>query len=130
MKDEGKAKDQLLNELPEMRQRIAELETSEAQWKQAEENLLKRTYEFQAIFQAFPDLYFRLDSDGKILDYNAGHASYLYVPPDVFLGKRMQDVLPPNVGQQFHEAILQVLKTNSLVSIEYSLAMPNGGTKL
>ena len=38
----------------------------------------------------------------------------------------MQDVLPPNVGQQFHEAILQVLKTNSLVSIEYSLAMPNG----
>jgi hypothetical protein len=46
MKDEDKAKDQLLNELAEMRQRIAELETSEAQWKQAEENLLKRTSEF------------------------------------------------------------------------------------
>jgi hypothetical protein len=40
MKDEDKAKDQLLNELAEMRQRIAELETSEAQWKQAEGNLL------------------------------------------------------------------------------------------
>jgi PAS domain-containing protein len=38
----------------------------------------------------------------------------------------MQDVLPPNVGQEFHEAILQVLKTNSLVRIEYSLAMRNG----
>jgi len=46
MKDEDKAKDQLLNELAEMRQRIAELETSEAQWNQAEENLLKRTSEF------------------------------------------------------------------------------------
>jgi PAS domain S-box-containing protein len=100
-------------------------EMSETQQRQIEEKSLQRTSELKAIFQAFPDLYFRLDSDGTILDYNVGNISYLYVPPEVFLGKRVQDILPPNVGQQFHEAIIQVLKTNSLVSIEYSLPMPN-----
>ena len=126
MKDEEKSKEQLIKELSEMRQRMAALEASAKKREGEEETLLQRTSELRAVFRAFPDLFFRLDPDGTIVDYHAGHTSYLYVAPESFLGKRMQDVLPPRVGQQFHEAISQVLKAKKMVSIEYELPMPPG----
>ncbi|MFE1743773.1 PAS domain S-box protein [Coleofasciculus sp. H7-2] len=100
----------------------------------SEEQLRQTTSELKAVFQAFPDLYFRLNSDGTILDYNAGQigTGNLYIPPEVFLGKRMQDILPPHIGHQFDEGILQVLQKNSLgahspasVHLEYSLPSEN-----
>jgi len=126
MKDQDKSKNQLIHELIEMRRRMAELEASEKKHEQEEQTLLQRTSELRAIFQAFPDLYFRIDPDGTIVDYNAGHTSYLYVAPEAFLGKRMQDVLPPKIGHQFQEAITQVLKTKRMVSVEYELPMAAG----
>ena len=41
MKDEDKTKEQLTNELGEMRQRIAELEASETKRKQAERKIVE-----------------------------------------------------------------------------------------
>ena len=126
MKDENKSRQQLVDELIEMRRRVAALEASGKKHEREEEALLQKTSELRAIFQAFPDLYFRLGPDGTIVDYNAGHTSYLYVAPGAFLGKRMQDVLPPKIGQQFQEAVTQVLKTKRMVSVEYELPMPTG----
>ncbi|MEI9475423.1 MAG: ATP-binding protein [Deltaproteobacteria bacterium] len=126
MKDEDKSTQQLIDELIEMRQRVAALEASEKKHQREEETLLQRTSELRGIFQAFPDLYFRLGSDGTIVDYNAGRTSYLYIAPEAFLGKRMQDVLPPKIGRQFQEAISQVLKTKRMVSVVYELPMPTG----
>ena len=94
--------------------------------KQAEEKFRQKTSELEAIFQAFPDLLFRLDANGIYLDYKAGNSSNLYVPPEVFLGKRIEDILPPEVAQKFHQGIVQVLQTNELVASEYSLSTPNG----
>ncbi len=98
--------------------------------KRAEEELRKTTSELQAIFQAFPDLYFLLDYDGKILDYYGVRSSDLYIPPEVFLGKciqDMQDIIPPNLGEQARDAIRQVIETKSLVSREYWLPVREGG---
>ena len=87
-----------------MRTKDTELNPSE-KLKKLEENLYQKASELQAIFNAFPDLFFRMDSEGTILDYKAGQPSYLYARPEAFLGKRMQEILPGEVGQQFHEAI-------------------------
>ena len=46
-----------------------------------------------AIFQAFNDLLFVLDSDGTILDYKAGDMSHLYTSPEKFLRRKMQEFL-------------------------------------
>ena len=126
MKDEEKSREQLINELVETRQRLAALEASEKKHEREEETLRRRTSELRAVFQAFPDLYFRLDGDGTIVDYNAGRASHLYIAPESFLGKRMQDVLPSKVGQQFQVAINRVLTGRRMVSLEYVLPMPAG----
>jgi len=92
----------------------------------AEEKLFQKTSELQAIFLAFPDLYYRIDMDGKILDYNIGQLSDSYVLPEAFIGKRLQDIFPPDVGQKFIDSIQKVIETDSLVGIEYSLPMKNG----
>ncbi len=80
--------------------------------------------EMTAIFDAFPDLLFRLDQNGLILDYRAGNApEQLYTPPEAFLGKPMQSVLPANVSQQMLQAIQQALASGSIVSVEYCLML-------
>jgi len=95
---------------------------------QAEEQLRQKNAELQAIFDAFPDLFFKLSRDGKILDYKVGSSNVeqLYVSPSVFLGKAMREVLPPIIADKFEEAREEVLRTNSLAIIEYSLEMPEG----
>ncbi|MGB3652814.1 MAG: CBS domain-containing protein, partial [Rivularia sp. (in: cyanobacteria)] len=91
-----------------------------------EAQLLQTTSELQELFQAFPDIYFRLKSDGTILSCHANEFSDLYLPPDKFLGKQLEEVVPPSIACQFQEAISQVLETNSLIAIEYSLSVPSG----
>lgn len=89
---------------------------------EAEQQLRQKNAELQAIFDAFPDIFFRMAADGTILDYKVGKDSpRLYLTPSVFLGKRMPEVLPSTIAQQFKEALARVRQTNSSVSIEYSL---------
>lgn len=105
--------------------------------KQMEEELRKahdemelrvtqRTAELKSIFEAFPDLYFRMDNDGRILHYYTGHLSDLYAPPEMFLGKLPVDVLPVPVGDLLQDAVARVVETNAMVSVEYALPMPDG----
>ncbi|HEX4946676.1 MAG TPA: ATP-binding protein [Blastocatellia bacterium] len=82
--------------------------------------------ELRAILSAFPDLYFRLDADGTILDYHAGRVADLYVTPEIFLGKRMTEVLPAEVGHLTQTALQQVQATKEMAKVEYSLLMPQG----
>ena len=86
--------------------------------QQKSEELISR---LQAIVEAFPDLHFRVDAHGTILDFNAGRIADLYVPPQKFLGRKMQEVLPPDVGKMFGSAFGEALKTGRIVAREYSL---------
>jgi diguanylate cyclase (GGDEF)-like protein/PAS domain S-box-containing protein len=86
----------------------------------AEQNVRQMASEVQAILQALPDLYFRLDSEGTILDLRAGRAADLYFPVESLLGKNIQD-MHPRVGKQFRQAIRQVRETNAPSIIEYSI---------
>ncbi|HEY9653777.1 MAG TPA: PAS domain S-box protein [Coleofasciculaceae cyanobacterium] len=94
--------------------------------KQTEERLRQTNQEMQAIFAAFPDILFRVAADGTILDYKTKQDDNLYTSPEMFLGKRVQDVLPPPVGQNIQAEVGRVLETDSPVSLEYSLPMPDG----
>lgn len=91
--------------------------------------LQQRNKELEAIFEAFPDLYFRIDAQGLILDFHQGQlfaSQDLYVSPELSLGKPMQAVLPPEVGEQMYIALAQVIETQQMVSMEYTLPMESG----
>ena len=92
----------------------------------AEEALRQKTSELESVFLALPDLYFRLNADGIILDYLSGNSSDLYLSPDYFVGKRMTDILPVTAASQFDMAILKISESGTPVNIEYALELPTG----
>jgi PAS domain S-box-containing protein len=94
--------------------------------KAMEEELLQRGKEMEAIFQALPDLYFRLKKDGTIVDYRAGKTMDLYAPPERFLGKRVQDVLPSDVGLKAAQAVRKLEADSTSATFEYTLPLPGG----
>ena len=88
-----------------------------------EAQLRQKTSEFAAILQVLPDLYFRLNADGTILDYKPGKMESLDIPLGDCQGKSLRECLPIAVGDRFHQAITQVLKTQYEVSFEYTLTL-------
>ncbi|MCF6285299.1 MAG: PAS domain-containing protein, partial [Candidatus Hydrogenedentes bacterium] len=93
--------------------------------KLAEEAQRKTTVLLESVHEANPDLQFVLDSGGVITHFHANEQE-LYVPPEEFFGKRMQDVLPEEIGKKFERSIQEAKARESLVTLEYTLPMPKG----
>ncbi|WAS95634.1 STAS domain-containing protein [Nannocystis punicea] len=105
----------------ELRGRIARLEREAAEARQANEERLKLAAALENIYRGVPDLFFQLRLDGTITHYLASPTSPLYVPPEVFLDKRMQEVLPPAVGAQFVAAFREAEGPAGKARLEYML---------
>lgn len=89
--------------------------------KEAEEKLYQRTRELQAIFSAIPDLFFKINKDGVIIDYMAGEKKDLYLPPSEFLGKNLKNLFPVQISEKAIKAINEALTKNKMEIIEYEL---------
>jgi PAS domain S-box-containing protein len=89
------------------------------------QNLQKSEAENRAIVDAVPDLLFRVQKDGIILDYRKPGNMELYVPPDQFLGKAFTDILPHNISSLADNAIKNAIRTNEIIIFEYNLIMNN-----
>src|SRR5215510_6429607 len=85
------------------------------------QELLNASSQMRAVFQAIPDLLFRLDREGVILDFKAGATSDLLLPPKELLGRKIQNGPLKPINQQFRDALRRVQEENSVVSLEYSL---------
>jgi PAS domain S-box-containing protein len=124
------AHDELEQRVHERTAELAEtnmaLEEEIAEHEAAREQLLQRSSELEGIFRALPDLYFRTDADGTVLDFRAGEATKLVLSPEAFLGRRLQDVLPPELGTRIEEALQQLALTAELVLFEYELELADG----
>ncbi|NUO54345.1 MAG: PAS domain-containing protein, partial [Polyangiaceae bacterium] len=94
--------------------------------RMAEARLARKTAELEAVFRALPDLLFRTDEDGRIIDYGAGKAADLYVPPDTFIGKTFIEVLPPAVGAALAATMARAHATGKIEALEYDLDVPSG----
>lgn len=70
MKDEDKTKEQLINELVEMRQRIAAFKTKEIQLKQAEEALRESEERYRTLFEESMDALYITTPEGKFVNVN------------------------------------------------------------
>ncbi|WP_200348273.1 PAS domain-containing protein [Halochromatium glycolicum] len=62
------------------------------------------------------DLIFVLEADGTIVDFYQAEGAALYVPAEVFLGKRPEDVLPAHIGQAFRETVERAWKEQRSIS--------------
>ena len=69
-KTKDKTKEQLINELVEMRQRITELEKSEADRKRTQEALRESDEKYRRIFETSKDVLYLTSREGKFVDIN------------------------------------------------------------
>ncbi|MCC5642716.1 PAS domain S-box protein [Nostoc sp. CHAB 5824] len=110
----------------ELTKALEQLQSETAKRQAVEAQLCQKTSEFAAVLQVLPDLYFRIDADGSILDYKPGKMHKPYIATGDCHGKSLRECLPIAVGDRFHQAITQVLETQYEVSFEYTLALPSG----
>ncbi|MFH1893985.1 MAG: PAS domain S-box protein [Candidatus Zixiibacteriota bacterium] len=88
--------------------------------KKAEKDMQESETRTRAILRTYPDLMFQFSSDGTFLDYIAPTED-LYVEERAFLGKNVQDVMPPEVATVSLHAIENALRTNVMQTCEYEL---------
>ena len=86
-----------------------------------ERHVAARTAELSGLLAAIPDLIFKVDRDGRLLDYVAPKEEDLAVPPDRFLGHRLTDVLPPDVSLPALSAVTRALAGAPVPPFEYRL---------
>ena len=94
--------------------------------KQAEETARQTAAELQAVFDTIPDLFFRLDNTGVILDYYAGRQTRRDGSLPIYAGQPVTAVLPPEAAGQIQEALAQARHTEQMVTVEYLLPSPQG----
>ena len=102
---------------------ISSARRSEAAQRQANEALRVSEARQRALLSAIPELVFRIRRDGVFLDYHAPDIERLAAPPEVFLGKPVQAVMPPPVAEQTLHFIEQVLATGQPAQFEYALTL-------
>jgi len=78
------------------------------------------------MLQAFDDLLFVLDHQGRILDAKVGSQSQLYATPENFLHKKIRDTLPPAIGRNIEDAIHELHRDKTVAPVEYLLPTPSG----
>ncbi len=87
--------------------------------------LLEANAEMLAIFKAIPDLLFRLDGSGTILDCKADAKTDFIVDPKKMIGKRIQDIPERSISDRFQAAVDRLRSEKNIIVMEYSLA-PRG----
>jgi len=76
-----------------------------------------------ALLEAIPDLMFVLDSNCRFVDYHANNIENLYTKSNFFIGKLVEEVLPPNIAVMFRESITNVFATGKLTNNTYELTI-------
>ncbi len=89
--------------------------------KRTENALTESEQRLRALLSALPDLVLRLNADGVYLDLHAPNDLDLVAPRDQIVGRRIDQLLPPEVSAKLINALHRVLLTKEEQIIEYSL---------
>jgi PAS domain S-box-containing protein len=101
--------------------RVAGIDEDITERKQAEEALRQSAATNRALLNGIPDMMFRCRADGTFVDFKPAKDIKTYVPLSVFLGKKVQDILPPPLSQQMMQAYEQALLSDKTQIVEYQL---------
>ena len=74
----------------------------------------------ESLIAAIPDMLFQLDGEMHIVRYHAPSDDVLSMPPESFLGRRLDAALSPEMARRFATAALAASRSGRLQRIEYA----------
>ncbi len=80
----------------------------------------------RAIIDVLPDLIFIYDAEGVFIDCLENDPEQLLIDKDFFIGKRVSEVMPGDIGTRAVESINRSIETGEMQYFEYRLDMPSG----
>jgi PAS domain S-box-containing protein len=89
--------------------------------KNSEDAAYKNATELRALFQAFPDLFLRLDKSENVLDAKGGQRSDAFLSANKFPGRNLQDLLPAGAVSQVRAAQERVRNSNAMEMVEFAI---------
>jgi PAS domain S-box-containing protein len=98
------------------------LEEEFAERERAEDELRQRTSELEAVFEALPDVYFRLDRDGVILDCR-GSQNVGFMTAWEAACRSMDELLPEEQVALLRAGVREVERTGELVCVDLALTV-------
>ena len=99
---------------------------AETELRTSEQELRKSQDQLAATLDALPDLLFEVDRAGRIYDFRAPHTGVLYVPPETFLGRTFDEILPAESTAVIDVALDEAGRNGRHFGGTYSLPMADG----
>ena len=99
--------------------RLASIDITER--KNSEDAAYQNAVELRALFQAFPDLFLRLDKDEAVMEANGGQRSDAFLSADKFEGRNLQDLLPADALADVRTAQKNVRASNTMELVEFAI---------
>ncbi len=96
---------------------LLKLENSERQW--AQEALARSETRNRALLSAIPDIIFRMDEKGLLLDFHIGKGYSPWVKLEEKVGKPIAQVFPPDAAEQTLACIEEAMRTQEAQRLEF-----------
>lgn len=74
-----------------------------------------------ALLDAMPDAMLRMNRDGEYVGYKAPSHFEWFVDPKDMIGKRTEEVLPPDLAQEITAACQRAIETGQMQTLEYGV---------
>ena len=126
MKGENTTKDQLINELEELRQRIAEFEHSEAERKRSEKALRENEEKCRTLVEDMPALVCRFLLDGSLTFVNSLYCEYFNKNSEDLIGANFFQFIPEEDRERVRDHFQSLTHDRPMVTYEHQVITPKG----
>jgi two-component system, cell cycle sensor histidine kinase and response regulator CckA len=118
MKDEERKKDQLINELQELRRKVAQLEASGAEIKGADNAIKESEDKYRTLLENLPQMIFMKDRNSVYLSCNDNYARDLNIKADEIAGKTDYDFYPKELAEKYRTDDNEIMESGETKDIE------------
>jgi PAS domain S-box-containing protein len=91
-----------------------------------EQALQESESRYRALYEAIPDMILEIAADGRILDCKPPRYFATLRPPEDYIGRRLQEILPAALREQCEVLGRRALANQSIEYLEYEIELPGG----
>ncbi len=126
MSEHSKTRQELIEEISALKEKISELQRQAVKQKLTEEALRQSKALNRSILQVIPEIIIQVNAQGDYLDIQTASEESLILPRKQLVHKNIRDLFPENEFVRFLASIKKAIDTNTLQTIQYDIDLPAG----